>query len=205
VSTDTFDVSIATPGNWIPLEAFLPEGADADALVGERLAEVPELAPHREHLVETVESTMARARGEGMLFCAVLADLTDKGEPVIANLAVATVAAPPAGDDGRVDPVSLAEIEEGAANADEADVSQRHVDSILLPGGPAIRIARLVELELAEGGPSLTTLSVQYFLTVPDQDQFVILSFTTPTVAEHLELQAVFHEIALTFRFAQPR
>lgn len=201
-ASDTFDVSIGTPGNWIPLEAYLPPDADVDALVGERLAEVPELAPHREHLVETVESTIERARGEGVLFCAILADLTEDGTPVIANLAVATVPAPPPTDDGRTEPVGLAEIEETAAAADEPDVSQRTVDSMLLPGGPAVRIARLIELPLAEDGPSLTTLSVQYFLTVPDENQFVVLSFTTPTVAQHLELQALFHEIALTFRFA---
>jgi hypothetical protein len=200
-SRETFDVSIATPGNWIPLDAFLPDDADVESLVGDRLAEVPELAPHADDLVETVTKTLSHTREEGVLFCAVLADLTDDGDPVIANLTVVTAPAPPPRD-GQTEPAGLAEIEANVAEADEPDVSQRSVDSMLLPGGPAVRIARVVDLPLAEGGPALTTLAVQYFLTVPDEDQFVVLSFTTPTVAKHLELQAVFHEIALTFRFA---
>jgi hypothetical protein len=51
------------------------------------------------------------------------------------------------------------------------------------------------------GGLSLTALSVQYFFRVPDEDAFVVLTFSSPTIGAHLRLQAEWHDIASNFRF----
>jgi hypothetical protein len=207
-SAQELDVTISTPGDWIVIEhGTLDDEAAVDALVGERLDAVPELAPHRAELVSTVAKTMARAQRDGVLFTAVLADPGVHGAPVMANLVVGTSEAPDAelveaavpARDG--EPANLDEVEEAlAATAPEEGVTQRAVHSILLPEGPALRVARLLDVPLVEGGPELTVLSVQYFFTASDLDQVFVLSFTSPSVAAHEELQLIFHRIARTFR-----
>jgi hypothetical protein len=209
------DTTISLPGDWLTFEpSALAERRSVDELVGDRLAELPELAEHREALVTSVADTMARAEDEGVFLTAVMAAVDDAGHPLLANLAIAIGAAPsgqrpdPAAEDAGTDadrhappaPVSMADLEAEVARADTDDgVTQRAVDSVLLGSGPAVRIARLSDVPLFDGGPALQTLSVQYFVPVPDGDSVAILSFATPSVGAHLRMQAIFHQIASTF------
>jgi hypothetical protein len=198
------EVAISTPGDWIVIEhGAIDDAAAVDRLVGQRLDAVPELAPHRDELVTTVARTAARAQREGVVFAAVLADPGARSAPVMANLVVATSALPdPALVESAVPAAGgeLSDPDPAAESSPEEGVTQRVVHSLLLPGGPALRVARLVSLPLVEGGPELAVLSVQYFFTADGLDQALVLSFTSPSVAAHEELQAIFHAIAETFR-----
>jgi hypothetical protein len=203
MTTDTpqLETVIAIPGDWIRLEpeTFANELAVED-LVGDRLNDVPELAPHREELVGDVTRTLARAVAEEAMLAAVLADVADEEQPMIASLMVLATASPPP-DVAAAEIPSEAELAEAVAEGDDDTVADRHVGSVLLPGGPAMRIARVQELNLGESGPALLALTVQYYFMVPGIDQFVVLSFASPTVGAHLRLQEIFHEIAASFRF----
>jgi hypothetical protein len=125
--------------------------------------------------------------------------------PLTANLAIATAPTPSppaeaAPQTGEPAGSPLAWIEATLAeSAPEADTSERDVTTLLLPGGPALRIARLVDLPLADNGPLLRVLGVQYFFLVPDADQAMVLSFSSPSLGAIDHLQALFHEIAKTF------
>jgi hypothetical protein len=218
-AVEELELTIATPGDWIVLEhdALADDGA-IEALVRDRLDEVPELAPYREALASTVAKTAARAQAEGVVFSALLADPGLRGAPVMANLVVATSAEPapelaaeavPAQDSRAQDDLGAIEraldARDPAAVPGEDGVAQRAVHSVLLPGGPALRVARLMEFELVPGGPALLVLSVEYFFTATDLEQVFVLRFTSPSVAAHEELQLVFHRIARTFRVARER
>ena len=203
MSTGGLELSIATPGNWLTVEPEdFGDRAAVEGMVEGRLDEIPQLAPHRAQLLESVVATLGRAREDGVVHCAVLVDLTDTQQPLLANLTVAVTPAPPP-DPERADLPRIAEIE--AALADhEPDVAQREVGSMLLPGGPAMRIARMIDLPLAGEGDhalSITVLSVQYFFSVPGEDAFVVLNFASPSIGAHLRLQSLFHDIAAEFRF----
>jgi hypothetical protein len=213
------EVSISTPGDWVVVEhGALTDERDVDALVGERLGEIPELAPYRDGLVTSIARTAARAEREGVVFAALLADLGPRDAPVVANLVVGTSPGPtadvvaqavPARDGAPVDERAAVEqaLSAGdatAAGVQEDGVTQRVVHSLLLPGGPALRVARLMELELVEGGPRVAVLAVEYFFRVPASGQVFVLRFTSPSIAAHEELQVVFHRIARTFRVDAP-
>jgi hypothetical protein len=208
------EVSISTPGDWVVVEhgALADEGA-VDALVGDRLAEVPQLAPYRERLVASIARTAARAEQEGVVFAAVLADPGERDAPIVANLALATTAGPtadlvaeaePARDGASVDELEAMRAavtgEATGAGAEEDGVTQRVVHSLLLPGGPTLRVARVMELELVEDGPKIAVLAVEYFFRVAASGQVFVLRFTSPSIAAHEELQLIFHRIAQTFR-----
>lgn len=212
------EVSISTPGDWVVLEHdALTDEREVDALVGERLAEVPELAPYRERLVTSIAKTAARAQREGVVFAALLADPGLRDAPIVANLVVGTSPGPtadvladavPARDGASADEQEASMRQAVAGRDEHADaegvredgVSQRVVHSLLLPGGPALRVARLMELELVEDGPKIAVLAVEYFFRVAASGQVFVLRFTSPSVAAHQELQVVFHRIAQTFR-----
>lgn len=194
------DVRLSTPGDWIVLQpGELSDETTVDELVGDRLDAVPELVPYRDQLVATVARAAARAESEGVIFSAVFADIAPVGAPVTANLIVATSAAPAPELAEEAIPESEAGVERALEAADEPGVSQRAVHSVLLPSGPALRVARLSQIELVEGGPELTVLSVEYFFSPSMLDQVFVLRFVSPSIAAHEELQLLFHEIAATF------
>lgn len=191
---DQLEVTLATPGDWIVVD----QAASVEALVGDHLAAVPELKPHREQLTESVADTMARAGQEGVLFMAVLADPGAQGVPIIATAMLATTLEPPEPLRQAAEPAAgLPDVESAL---EDPDVTQRDVRSMLLSGGPALRVARLIDVPLVEGGPALTLLSVQYFFTAAELDQVFVLQFTSPSAVAHDELQRLFHEIADSFR-----
>jgi hypothetical protein len=214
MSATEFDLNIRTPGDWIVVDAAaLSDAAEVDALVGDRLDTVPELAGRRGDLVATVTRSLRRAREAGVLFTAVLADVDEEGRPLMANLAVAAAAGPaPVVEDDA--PSSAATAGAGAAAAAREtpdleaafaeqfpDAERRDVTSVLLPGGPAVRLARLFDVPLTDDGPMLAMLSVQYFFSVPGLEQMLVLSFTTPSIAAAERLQQIFHAIAETVSF----
>jgi hypothetical protein len=208
-------VSISTPGDWVVVEhGTLADEQEVDELVGARLGEVCQLTPYRDQLVRSIARTAARAEREGVVFSALLADPGARDAPILANLVVGTSPGPasdlvaeavPARDGApanELEAVQQALAGEGAATdgVQEDGVTQRVVHSLLLPGGPTLRVARLMELELVEDGPKVAVLAVEYFFRVAASGQVFVLRFTTPSVAAHEELQLIFHRIAQSFR-----
>jgi hypothetical protein len=203
--TDEPTLTLATPGDWlaVDLEALGDERAVTE-LIGPRIEALPALAKHGEELAATVTRTAENARTEGVVFAAVLATLHEDGSPVIANLTVAVVPTPPPEEAAEglagASSSSLDALEQGL-DAEEPGVAQRAVDRLMLPLGPVIRIARIHNVGVLESGPQLAVLTVQYWGITPDRGQLVVCNFSTPALALHRDLAALFHEIVLTLRF----
>lgn len=201
------DIQISLPGDWLAIDSeVFADQTTVDELVGERLDAVPELAPYRDDLVASVSRSMARAKEGGIIFTAVLAELTPEGQARTANLAIAVTELPAVADEdveagltaGATSPMEQLE-RTLAEQPSEEQISHRTLDSILLPSGPAVRIARLYDIPLSDNGPLLSVLSVQYFLEAPEGAGMVVLNFTTPSLGEIDYLQSLFHEIARSF------
>jgi hypothetical protein len=206
--TEELAIDIALPGDWVVIaDKALADPAQVEALVGTRLDEVPELAPYRDDLVASVSNSAAAIERNGVLLTAVLAELTPDGRARTANLAVAAAPMPEAVEPAASEPASdaepespLRELERSLADLPTEDqVSHRRVESVLLSNGPAVRIARLLEVPLSDDGPRLSMLSVQYFFLLSETRQVVVLNFTTPSLGELPYLQGVFHAIANGF------
>lgn len=208
-------VTLGLPGNWMLLDQDrLGDRDTADALVADHLDGIPALAPHRDAIVDAVAGSMAQASEGGVLMTAVMADVDAQGAPLLANLAVAVAPLPDhveagaANGDGAAaaapDGVPTVEdLQQALAEQPSAHpVEQQLVSTVLLPGGPAVRVAEVVELPLSAEGPTITMLSVRYLFLLPGGEQLVVLAFSTPTVAAHLELQALFNQIAGSFAIA---
>jgi hypothetical protein len=211
-------VTLGLPGDWIVLDQDrLGDHDTADALVADHLDAIPPLAEHRDAIVDAVTSAMGQASEDGVLMTAIMADVDGDGAPLLASLAVAVAPLPegvealPDGEASGSSPSpspsdavpTVEDLQRTLAEQSTDDtIEQQLVSTVLLPGGPAVRVAEVAAVPLSAEGPSLRMLSVRYLFLLPAGDQLVILSFTTPTVAAHLELQALFNQIAASFAVA---
>jgi hypothetical protein len=217
-------VTLGLPGNWMLLDQDRLGDADtADALVADHLDGIPALEAHRDAIVDAVANAMAQASEGGVLMTAVMADVDAKGAPLLANLAVAVAPLPDDVQAGAAAAAAASENGDGPAAAPapsggvptvedlqqalaeqptDNTIEQQLVSTVLLPGGPAVRLAEVVELPLSVEGPTIRMLSVRYLFLLPGGEQLVVLSFSTPTVAAHLELQDLFNQIAASFAMA---
>lgn len=207
-----------TPGDWIVIDLEgLTDRAAVAARVDVQIDAWANLAEHRDELIEMVIGAGESARASGTLFAAMLAVVGPTGSPVVANVTVATVEDPtlaangqppvdapgngPAagpGDDGS-DPAP-----ELALNAvDAGDGSTRLTPvRVELPAGPSLRTERIVDAALPGGG-SLRCLTVQHTLAIPATvDRFVVLTFTTPSLAVRDDMTEIFAEVAASFAWA---
>lgn len=197
------EFSIATPGDWMVVDFdVLGDQAVIGGLVDQRVEEEPALEPHRDELAELVLRSARIAEAAGVMFCATLATTRDDGAPILATLSVA------AGEkDTSIDPnadampASADESPEIVVNRiEESDGSTRYAPvAIELPSGVAARMEHLGDVPLF-GSASLVCLTVQYVLEVPHAvDQFLALTFTTPSLAYRARLTDLFDDIARTF------
>lgn len=195
------EFSIATPADWIVVDVeALGDRAVIAGLVDQRVAEEPALDRYRDELAELVERSARLADQAGVLFCATLATTRGDDAPILATVTVAAgerpstdVAAPSQDETDRAPGVLVNQI-------DEPDGSTRFAPAgVELPAGPAMRIQRVEDVPLFSD-TSLVCLSVQYVLGVPyAPDQFIALTFTTPSLAYRARLSNLFGDIAATF------
>lgn len=189
VSDAELRLGLSTPGDWITVDPG--ELAGRDLLPG-----IEELGELRDQVEDALSRSAEDARRAGVVLSAVVVHL-DREAPLLANLVVSVRAAPEAdGGDATEEPGSAP-----AAMGGRADASRRE-EPVQLPAGPAVRVARLVDLPLGGTDASMTWLSVQYALLVVELGQVVILHFASPSVAAHEELLPLFHEIAETLELA---
>ena len=95
---------------------------------------------------------------------------------------------------------TLSQITEQLSSADGtvAPLAPQPVD---LPAGPAVRVQQLREWGGSADGRHPTSLVVQYVAEVPDGEQALVLTFSTPALGLAEKLQSLFHSIACTLRF----
>jgi hypothetical protein len=70
-----------------------------------------------------------------------------------------------------------------------------------LPAAQAVRVERLREWDVSANGRHPVSLIVQYVAQIPDTDDAVVLTFSTPALGLARELQQLFHQMACTLRF----
>lgn len=181
------DIDIVTPPGWvgIDLEAVEREPA-VRRVVDERVASAPELAEHREELVDTVTRSARSARERGVVITAVMLTTDDDGAPIVASLNVAGVS-----------------ISDESARALLAGPDRKGRERVRLRAGAALRVERDYKTKLYEAGDDVVTFSVQYFVPVPDRHTVVVVSFVSPTLSERASLEPLFDAIAGTLDISQ--
>ena len=175
------------------------------ALIDARVAEEPALDEHRDEIADLVARNAELAVEMGVMFCATLAAVPDAGAPILATLTVAAGAQDPAeAEAARVAARQGQRRDDVLVNrVDGPDGSTRFAPvAVRLPCGPAARVEHIDDVPLFTD-TSMVCLTVQYVLEVPDaDDQFVALTFTTPSLAYRARLTELFADIAATFAWA---
>lgn len=198
--------SIATPADWMVVDFdVLGDNAVIGGLVDRRVEEEPALAPHRDELAELVARSARLADEAGVLFCATLATAREDSAPILATLTVAAGLQ----DAAAADAAASASGGQTKANGspevminriDEPDGSTRYAPvAVELPSGVAARLEHIDDVRLF-GNTSMVCLTVQYMLEVLGApEEFVALTFTTPSLAYRGRLTELFDDIARTF------
>jgi hypothetical protein len=170
-------LAFATPGDWFPLRVPR-ERADADALTGQILAARPALP--REAVARMARSLVDACASLDVL-CAYTTALEVPGGPLPATV-VASVH--PTGG------LDIERIARGMSGGGHPVCFDR-----------TARIERLQEQPIPGRDDRFVSLIVQYVAQIPDTDDAVVLTFSTPALGLARELQQLFHQMACTLRF----
>jgi hypothetical protein len=123
--TDDPNISVATPGDWIPVDLEeVSAHAGAERLLGERVAQIPKLAPYREDLVGMLERTAQAAVDLDVGFAAFLADVLPDGAPVVASMSVALAG-------GALEDIDGEEVDLPAGPTRRAERTRERADGVL--------------------------------------------------------------------------
>ncbi|MFF4472981.1 hypothetical protein ACFYZ3_25855 [Streptomyces sp. NPDC001599] len=197
-------VSLSVPESWWEFD-IRPEGREATirALVDERLAETPELAPYRADLTAMLRKMAKDAHDSGALYLGCMAENFD-GVPLSATVTVTVLGAKnKQGVALSTDPRAIADSLRTITARREGDV-WRKVTTVDIPEvGPAARTYGVEDVPVAPGDSrTLRMVLTQTYIPVPGTaDQVVLVSGASPV----LDLAEAFHDIfdavTGTFRF----
>ena len=198
-------IAISTPGDWTELDlSALGDRKTVESAVEARLAEAPELAEHRDDLVDILERAAASAARVEASFAAVLAADRDRG-PMLANL---TLVAQAVAADQPADGLNAREGSSGKARGGAPAHSPQseealppEVREVQLGAGTAGRQEELRTVGLTGSDSSLLFLIVRYLIPIPNTPDVEVLTFTSPTIAHRRELVGLFHAIADSVAF----
>jgi hypothetical protein len=86
--------------------------------------------------------------------------------------------------------------------ATEPAVTAGATEIVELPAGPAVRLRRRTDSELAgTTGETAVAAETQYFVPIPATDRMLVLTFATPNVGFHAEFEELFDRMAETLQW----
>ncbi|AXL90282.1 hypothetical protein C4J65_19840 [Streptomyces sp. CB09001] len=198
-------VSLSVPESWWEFD-IRPEGREATirALVDERLAETPELAPYRADLTAMLRKMAKDAHDSGALYLGCMAENFD-GVPLTATVTVSVLGAKnKQGVALSTDPRAIADSLR-TITARREGAAWRKVTTVDVPEvGPAARTYGVEDVPVAPGDSRTLRMALtQTYIPVPGTtDRVVLVSGASPV----LDLAEAFHDIfdavTSTFRFA---
>ncbi|NEC38574.1 hypothetical protein [Streptomyces rubrogriseus] len=198
-------VSLSVPESWWEFD-IRPEGREATirALVDERLAETPELAPYRADLTAMLRKMAKDAHDSGALYLGCMAENFD-GVPLTATVTVSVLGTKnKQGVALSTDPRAIADSLRTITARREGD-AWRKVTTVDVPEvGPAARTYGVEDVPVAPGDSRTLRMALtQTYIPVPGTtDRVVLVSGASPV----LDLAEAFHDIfdavTSTFRFA---
>lgn len=192
---DGWDFALSIPEGWWVWD---PDGATRAATaarqVDERIAEQPELAHLRQHLIDMLLSYAEDADSKSVTVAATLWHLVDD-VPIVADLRVV--------DGIREAPDSVEDELEAVLRAGRhpSDLGEPEVGVVDLPAGRAVRLRTLAETDRDEKGETLVLDTVQYSVPVPDHPDMVIILGSTPSLSLADQLIETIDWIARTLEF----
>lgn len=191
-----WDFSVVIPEGWFrhDPDPRTREETTAQAVL-QRLGKSRRKAEARRHLTEILDAFAQDADDQKALVAATLVEQVER-TVVTANLMVLERSRRTTGD---VKDELAALMGALSASTDE-DLRPREVDLLGLPAGGAVRLHALTRI--FDGGDEGVALEVvQHWVPVPDQDVVVVVSGSTPCLAQAGHLVAIFDATAESLEF----
>jgi hypothetical protein len=194
---------ITVPESWyeFDIRPATRDGAIAD-VVGARVREVPQLAPHRAELVRVLRRLARQAWESGALYCGAMAEgLGRDAAPLTASVTVSVKSAPSDGGQANTDPSFIASMLDPKNARDDTD-TWCEVEVVALSGaGRAARARGVEDVELPGAPRPVRIVTMQTIVPVPGTDQVALVSCGSPLHGMATEFLDLFDAITSTFRF----
>jgi hypothetical protein len=194
---------LRVPQTWFEFDVWrATRTGDLARMVDERLAELPELRPHRALILRGLRQLAEDADRRGAVYCAAAADRVDDDAMLLASLMVFSTA-------GMLEP-ALNTVEAIAAqltatgpeprrpaNGTE-NAPWREVRVIELEAGRAVRVRGVTSIESPDRTRTLPMVSMQTLIPIPDSDDVLNVVLTSPVVSMAEGLLDLFDAISAT-------
>jgi hypothetical protein len=174
--------SLRIPETWFEFDVWrATRTGDLARLVDQRLAELPELRPHRALILRGLRQLAEDAERRGAVYCAAAADRIDEYGMLLASLMVFST-------DGMPEP-ALNTVEAIAAQLTasgpvEGSPDWREVRVVDLTAGRAVRVRGVrTSSSDPDGSQSLPLVSMQTLIPVPGSEAILDVVLTSPQVA----------------------
>ncbi|WP_322752181.1 hypothetical protein [Frankia sp. Cas3] len=193
--------TLRVPRSWFEFDVWrASRTGDLARLVDERIAQFPQLRPHRAALLRLLREVAERAERQGAVYCAATAELVDGSDGLVASVMVFHTDGMATGADNTAEAIA------GQITAVAPTVRSspwRTVTVVEMPAGRAVR-TRGVERSEPDGVP-IDGVIMQTLIPVPDGRGVLNVVLSSPHVDIAEELFELFDAISDTLAWSRDR
>lgn len=199
VATGGPGFTLTVPSSWFELD-LAPATRDAAiaTLVEQRVAEVPDLRPHRATIARLLRTQAREAWEAGARFCGALVDPTEDG-PITAAVTVSIVTGPLGVRAGSPEQFAALVAPLTIKQAAHADDTWLEVHACEVRGaGQAARSRGVEDIDLPEDAGVVRVVSMQVLAPIPGTTSVLLVSCSSPVIELAEPLLDVFDAICGT-------
>ena len=194
-ATQPSGFTLRVPDTWVEFDVWRANHTgDLARLVDARLAETPELKPHRGALLKLLRSVAAHAERSGALYCAAMCDASEDSGLLAASVMIMQNDGPPDPADNTVEAIA-AQVHSIAPSGPGAP--WRQVQIVEIPAGRAVQVKGM-EPAVA-GRPESQVVSMITLVPVPGGGGVVSIVLMSPQVDLAEPMLDLFDAITSTF------
>jgi hypothetical protein len=202
MSTDNSAVrtgfTVRVPESWWEFDVWrATRTGDLARLIDSRIAEAPELRPHRGTLLRMLREAAENAERHGARSCAVATDVVDDAGMLVATLMV--FQRPPSPDPVH-DTVDAIAGQVTAGSSGPGSPTWRRVEIVDIAAGRAVRVQGVEATDV--GGRSIDAVVMQTLIPVPDDVGVLNVVLTSPQVELAEPLLELFDAISGTLTWS---
>jgi hypothetical protein len=187
--------TMKVPDTWVEFDVWRANHTgDLARLVDARLAQTPELKPHRGALLRLLKDVAAHAERSGALYCAAMCDMAEDSGLLAASVMVLQTDGPPDPADNTVEAIAG---QVSSVVPSGPGTPWRQVEIVEIPAGRAVQIKGM-EPAVA-GRPDSQVVSMLTLVPVPGGDGVVTIVAMSPQVELADPMLDLFDAISSTF------
>lgn len=187
--------TLRVPESWVEFDVWRATRSNLlKRLLDERLAEAPELAPHRSALSRLLREVAEEAESEGAVFCAAMLEpIVDAGFLAATAMVFHTEGAPDSADNT----VEAIAAEVSAQAPSDTSPAWRRVEIVDLSVGRAVRVYG-VEVVSSSARPPLDGVVMQTLVPVPGEAGVLNVVLSSPQTSLVDPMIEVFEAVSNT-------